>query len=152
MPREVLLECPESHAFHVQDVFKLSATDVGDMEKLVIWHDGSGLASRWHLQQVQVHSSKTGKTYTFPCNAWLERTKEAPEGHKRELLEGVDADGDASYTLRVYTSDLRGAGTDGDVSCIVYGDAGDTGVHRHSCLFQALLCGASNPPIQKLSP
>lgn len=127
-----------------QDVFQLSSTDVGDVERIKIWHDGRGLASGWHLQQVKVHSSTTGQTYTFPCNAWLQKTRDAPMGHVKELLEGVDADGDASYTLRVYTSDLRGAGTDGDVSCVIFGDSGDTGASTcHTACSWRMACPAS---------
>ena len=34
------------------DTFVVKGTDVGDLQRLVIWTDDSGLGSDWHLQQV----------------------------------------------------------------------------------------------------
>ncbi len=36
----------------MKDVFKFKASDVGDLEKVVIRHDNSGLSADWHLSQV----------------------------------------------------------------------------------------------------
>jgi len=34
------------------------------------------------------------------------------------------------YQLEVFTSDMRGAGTDADVFATIYGDQGNTGEHK----------------------
>jgi lipoxygenase homology domain-containing protein 1 len=95
--------------------------------RLKIWHDSSGLGPAWHLAQVTVHSTARGVLWTYPCHAWLQCSSAEPSGNVRELLEGVAAGGDVSYTVRVVTSDVRGAGTDGDVSISILGAEGSTG-------------------------
>ncbi len=35
------------------DNFVVKGTNVGDVQKVLIWHDNSGLGSDWHLQQVR---------------------------------------------------------------------------------------------------
>jgi hypothetical protein len=54
------------------------------------------------------------------------------EGCKRTLRQGHD-DGDsgpAQYRVTVTTSDIRGAGTDSNVTMVLYGSKGDTGERR----------------------
>ncbi len=34
------------------DTFTIKASDVGDINRLVIWHDDAGMGSDWHLHQV----------------------------------------------------------------------------------------------------
>jgi hypothetical protein len=36
------------------DHFIIKATNVGELQRIVIWHDNSGLGADWHLQQVGV--------------------------------------------------------------------------------------------------
>ena len=44
--------------------------------------------------------------------------------------EGVDKPPPCRYSVITYTSDIRGAGTDANVSCIVFGDKGQTSLCR----------------------
>ena len=41
------------------DTFVIKGTDIGDVQRIVIWHDDSGLGSDWHLQQVDVFNPST---------------------------------------------------------------------------------------------
>lgn len=50
------------------DNFKFLASDVGDVEKVIVRHDNSGLGPDWHLKQISIYSNATGKTYFFPCD------------------------------------------------------------------------------------
>lgn len=77
--------------------------------------------------QVEVHHSGLDKTYFFPCNKWLEK-----EECRVTLRAGDDAVSPAAaqYRVTVHTTDCRGAGTDSDISCIIYGDRGDTGTQK----------------------
>ena len=34
------------------DVFVVKGTDIGDVQRVVVWHDNSGPGPAWHLQQV----------------------------------------------------------------------------------------------------
>ena len=38
----------------MRDVFRFKASDVGDIEKVVIRHDNTGVGPDWHLQQVNL--------------------------------------------------------------------------------------------------
>ena len=35
------------------DVFAVKGTDIGDVQRVVVWHDNSGPGPAWHLQQVE---------------------------------------------------------------------------------------------------
>ncbi len=37
-----------------QDSYKLKSVDLGPLQKVKVWHDGSGLASDWFLDKVSV--------------------------------------------------------------------------------------------------
>ena len=111
------------------DVFTIEGPNVGTVERCVIGHDNSGVGAVWHLRQVEVFSVNTGQELTFPCDQWLAESK--PPYKTRQVLFPVDAEGNvqgalARYKIAVYTSDLRGAGTDAGVTCILAGEAATT--------------------------
>ena len=73
----------------------------------------------------------TQRTYCFPCNAWLEKTGASLAGCRKELVAGGSGDETkCKYKVEVKTSDVRGAGTDADVTLQVFGLKGDTGVQK----------------------
>eukprot|EP00798_Chlamydomonas_sp_ICE-L_P018432 gene18432-24908_t len=111
------------------DTFVVKGTDIGDVEKVIVWHDNAMMGSAWHLQSIDVFNPATQRTYYFPCDAWLEETKaEGIDGCKKVLLEGgAGAAAKSKYKVEVKTSDVRGAGTDADISIQVFGKTGDTG-------------------------
>jgi hypothetical protein len=117
---------------NARDVFVVKGTDIGDVQKVTIWHDNSGVGAAWHLASVEVFNPATQKTYFFECNQWLEKNAELGEaGCKRVLVAGVPGgNGMMRYKVEVKTSDVRGAGTDANVTIQVFGSAGDTGVHN----------------------
>lgn len=52
----------------------------------------TGIGAAWHLAQVEVWHPGNQKTYTFPCNDWLEHSKDkGAEGCKRTLKTGAAA-------------------------------------------------------------
>ncbi|PNH12713.1 Lipoxygenase y domain-containing protein 1 [Tetrabaena socialis] len=115
---------------NTKDEFQVSGTNVGELKHIIIGHDNSGVGSAWHVQQVEVYHPVLQKLYVFPCNEWLEKSKELGlDGCKRTLVTGADAAGAGLVTYRVIvkTSDMRGAGTDSDVFLTIYGPKGDTG-------------------------
>uniref|UniRef100_A0A7S3VHN2 PLAT domain-containing protein n=1 Tax=Dunaliella tertiolecta TaxID=3047 RepID=A0A7S3VHN2_DUNTE len=113
------------------DMFVVRGTDIGDVEHVVISHDNSGVGPSWHCQQVDVFNPSTQRTYTFPCNAWLEKTKEkGMDGCRKELVFGMQEGQElCDYKVEVHTGDVRGAGTDSNVEMCVFGTKGDTGMH-----------------------
>lgn len=135
-----------------RDEFEFECEDLGDLQKVKIEHDGSGKEPGWHLAEVRVQSlgaAKTGpqgslggagktrgpvneqvvKEWVFPCDKWLD-ARHGDRQIVRELLPagmGNAIRKSARYKLKIYTSDLKGAGTDADVSVVFLGDAGTSG-------------------------
>ncbi len=65
----------------------VKSTDIGDVKKVVIWHDNGGLGPDWHLQQVDVFNPATqvGAFLTamlLPRNRWGPFTHQT-RGHRQ---------------------------------------------------------------------
>lgn len=118
------------------DEFRLDFEDVGEMQKIRIWHDNQGMfGATWHLADVELHDLKTDIRYRFAANRWLSKK----HGDKTTIAElpvtSVVKDGVETqvvntaviYEVSVVTGDLRGSGTDANVFCILNGATGDTG-------------------------
>ena len=105
------------------DTFLLMSRDIGDLEELVIEHDGSGLGSSWHLAEIHVRNVDTLHEATFPCNAWLDR-HQPPHMTRMTLLpasRGGKAFVTTKYEVRTYTGDARGAGTSSNIRIKLFG-------------------------------
>ncbi len=77
-------------------------------------------------------------SYYFACRRWLSR--DADDGViERDLFPGLEDTHtqDVQYTAEVYTSDTRGAATDADVSLVLFGDLGDSGLQSLDVSCQA---------------
>ncbi len=79
--------------------------------------------------QVRVECCSSGGHWTFPCQQWL--CSDTGDGRiERELHPLVPNDGHSKHSLpwevSVLTSDLRGAGTDANVTLQVHGDEGSS--------------------------
>ena len=48
------------------DVFVVKGTDIGDIQKVVVWHDNSGPGPAWHLQQVGKRGNQYGTAEFLP--------------------------------------------------------------------------------------
>lgn len=53
-----------------RDEFKVSGPDVGEMNHVVVGHDGSGLGPAWHLAELEVQHMGTGQLLKFTANRW----------------------------------------------------------------------------------
>ncbi|XP_078590357.1 lipoxygenase homology domain-containing protein 1-like isoform X3 [Branchiostoma floridae x Branchiostoma japonicum] len=125
------------------DLFELEAVSLGELQKVIIGHDGHGLGSGWHLDKVVIKESPNAEEkYTFPCGRWLDENED-DKLTERELL--VQAESSAKspdhaqatedttdntkdeWTVRVTTSEDVNAGTDAQVTLTVYGDKGSSG-------------------------
>ncbi|XP_035657481.1 lipoxygenase homology domain-containing protein 1-like [Branchiostoma floridae] len=125
------------------DLFELEAVSLGELQKVVIGHDGHGLGAGWHLDKVVIKESPGAEEkYTFPCGRWLDENEDDKQT-ERELL--VQAESSAKspdhaqatedttdnkkdeWTVRVTTSEDVNAGTDAQVTLTVYGDKGNSG-------------------------
>ncbi len=60
------------------DVFTLDGVpSVGDVEKLRIWHDNTGLDPSWKLRSVSVQDRATGEVYLFNCYSLLSKDEDS---------------------------------------------------------------------------
>jgi hypothetical protein len=104
------------------DSFQFSLVDVGELTAMEIGHDESTIGSGWFLDKVIVCRVDDGKLWTFHANRWLD----VSEGD--HLTECTLFPGSRQYTLQFITGDLPFAGTDANVSCVLRGEGGESGV------------------------
>lgn len=65
------------------DQFDIVVSDVGQINKIRLWHDNKGLGAAWHVDKVELKEIKTGKMYTFMFQKWLSLS----EGDKSLVAE-----------------------------------------------------------------
>lgn len=115
--------------------FTVECGYVGELHSIIIGHDGSGYSPSWYVNKVKVKCDRDNSTWQFPVGKWFDINahdgatyREVPAG--APALSDKDARGSNVYFVTVYTSDLRGAGTDANVSMVIHGTRGDTGPLR----------------------
>ncbi|XP_050409617.1 lipoxygenase homology domain-containing protein 1 [Patella vulgata] len=98
--------------------------------------DASGKAAEWHCHEVIVTDTSTGDRYIFPCKTWIPictkiSMKEAEVLTVKSVEEGQVAVvrnlAPIKYEVVVYTGDVKGCGTNANVSITLFGANGDTG-------------------------
>ncbi|CAF1459513.1 unnamed protein product, partial [Rotaria sordida] len=112
------------------DKFYVKGDYIGELIKLCIEHDNTGLSSGWFLDRIVVTDLHDPKTkYFATCNQWLAKD-EGDKQISRELMlnkQTSEIKGNNQYKITVYTGDKRGAGTDADVFITLYGNSAETG-------------------------
>lgn len=140
------------------DNFTISAADIGAPIKLTIGHDNSrekmGLLTdpSWYLDHVVVDVPSLGTSVTFPNpDGWLDK-KRGKGTLEVTLLPGAGGEHDAvneyaakkKWEVVVFTSDVKNAGTDADVTVDVSFRDGEGGSHTvctlHLLLRASTLC------------
>ncbi|XP_076859680.1 lipoxygenase homology domain-containing protein 1 [Brachyhypopomus gauderio] len=118
------------------DEFTVEAVDLGELQKLRIGHDNSGGSSGWFLDWVEINAPSQGQKLCFPCGRWLDKSEDDgaivrdlyPAELQTELYTPF-----VPYEIKIFTSDVFGAGTDADVFIALYGQNG-------ICTQQKCLC------------
>ncbi|XP_071760769.2 lipoxygenase homology domain-containing protein 1 [Centroberyx gerrardi] len=131
-----------------EDVFNITAVDLGTLKKLRIRHDNSQGNAAWFLDRVEIVDNKDDTTYYFPCKRWLaideddgQIARELVPVDEAFMKKGDDDEEDSettlgleqkamstTYTMRIKTGDKKYAGTDANVFTILYGTKDDTGI------------------------
>uniref|UniRef100_A0A3Q3AH36 Lipoxygenase homology PLAT domains 1a n=1 Tax=Kryptolebias marmoratus TaxID=37003 RepID=A0A3Q3AH36_KRYMA len=127
-----------------EDVFSITAVDLGVLKKLRIRHDNSQASAGWFLDRVEIVDNKDD-AYFFPCKRWL--AVDEDDGQlARELVPvdeafmkkgdededdseatlGLEQKMSTTYTVRIKTGDKKYAGTDANVFMTLYGTKDDT--------------------------
>ncbi|KAK9954997.1 hypothetical protein ABG768_014905 [Culter alburnus] len=115
-------ERKQMDTFRFQDILSL-----GELSKVRIWHDNSGLAPGWHLEYVDVHDDIMGKKFRFQCDRWLAKNED--DGQiMRELAcannDAVDFDEKTKYEILVTTADTDDAETKENAWIVLEGKKG----------------------------
>ncbi|XP_075955406.1 lipoxygenase homology domain-containing protein 1 isoform X2 [Anarhichas minor] len=117
--------------------FTVEAVDLGDLEKLRIGHDNSGGSSGWFLDWVEIDAASQGQRLRFPCGRWLDKGEDDgvivrdlyPAELQTELYMPF-----VPYEIKIFTSDVFGAGTDADVFIVLYGQKAVCTQQKHLCV------------------
>eukprot|EP01125_Pyxidicula_operculata_P000601 TRINITY_DN105_c0_g1_i2.p1 TRINITY_DN105_c0_g1~~TRINITY_DN105_c0_g1_i2.p1 ORF type:complete len:1400 (+),score=456.41 TRINITY_DN105_c0_g1_i2:301-4200(+) len=109
--------------------FAFDNLDLGKLQKLRIGHDNSGFGSDWFLEKVIIRDETDAKDWYFLCGKWLKSS----DGSLERDIDAAENDGVCvpplvDYTIQVITGDRRGAGTDANVSIVIYGETDNSGV------------------------
>ena len=108
------------------DEFVVQTRNMGVLTGVDIGMDGGGLGADWHLKLVAVASVADGRETLFYHDNWLRK------GSLRATLKAAlpGEGGKHQYVVEVLTSDIKGSGTDANMSIVVFGGKGDTGEHK----------------------
>ena len=78
------------------DTFSITCPHLGDLVRLDVKSDGSGLGAAWHLDHVEVTCSQNSDhVVMFPCGQWLDKNV----GLDKRLKPGSLGDGRCSGWL-----------------------------------------------------
>uniref|UniRef100_A0A4W3I0Q9 Lipoxygenase homology PLAT domains 1 n=1 Tax=Callorhinchus milii TaxID=7868 RepID=A0A4W3I0Q9_CALMI len=116
------------------DIFNVEiAALLSPLSRVTIGHDNCGVSSGWFCEKVVVYCPFTGIEQTFPCGKWLDED-EGDGLIERELYEMVSLRQKRQkkhpWSLWIWTSDIKSAGTDASVFLQIYGDKGKSNEMR----------------------
>lgn len=102
------------------DIFNVLASDVGELTKIRIGHDGCGLNAGWYLDNVVVETK--GAPYKFICDRWLSVSED-----DRKIERDLNVFTGKPYKISVKTGNKTGSGTNANVFINIFGTYGETG-------------------------
>ncbi|CAL1530708.1 unnamed protein product [Lymnaea stagnalis] len=95
-------------AFHrnCHDTFIVAYdANLGDITKILVWHDNTGLSPSWYLSHIEVKDVQTKKKFTFLVNSWL--SLEMDNGILQKLVIAADESQVKKFNLqfsRIFSS------------------------------------------------
>ncbi|KAM6375920.1 LOW QUALITY PROTEIN: oxygen-regulated protein 1 [Alca torda] len=80
------------------DIFCIKAVSLGDLEKVLISHDGAGPGSGWFLDKIVIKhkEGKEAQEVVFPCNRWLDEYQDDGKT-ERELTANKDGNSNKAF-------------------------------------------------------
>jgi len=103
-------------------VFRICCTDLGQLVKIRIGHDGTGIGSGWFCEIVNIEAT-TGN-WLFPCNRWFDISEDDHSIERDLILGGKPGRTLVNYRIIVITGTEPGAGTDANVYITLIGTEG----------------------------
>ncbi|NWR04440.1 LOXH1 protein, partial [Paradoxornis webbianus] len=113
-----------------EDSFIMEIADIAPLRKMRIRTDGKGTRPHWFMERITLKNLTNQEVATFTYGDWLSKLKNAKGSLVCEMPAVINDEQmmeDTTYTLQVKTSDIGGAGTDANVSLILFGEYGDSG-------------------------
>ncbi|KFV05227.1 Lipoxygenase homology domain-containing protein 1, partial [Pterocles gutturalis] len=113
-----------------EDSFIMEIADIAPLRKMRIRTDGKGTRPHWFMERIILRNLTNQEVATFTYGEWLSKLKNDKGSLVCEMPAVVNDEQmmeDTTYTLQVKTSDVGGAGTDANVSLILFGEHGDSG-------------------------
>uniref|UniRef100_A0A3P9N0R2 Lipoxygenase homology PLAT domains 1 n=1 Tax=Poecilia reticulata TaxID=8081 RepID=A0A3P9N0R2_POERE len=109
------------------DIFNVEICElISPLSRVTIGHDNGAVGAGWYCEKVMIYCPFTGIEQTFPCGMWLDED-EGDGLIERELYEMVSLRQKKQkypWSLWIWTSDIKGAGTDAQVFLQIYGEKG----------------------------
>ncbi|XP_029436484.1 lipoxygenase homology domain-containing protein 1 [Rhinatrema bivittatum] len=110
------------------DIFNIEiAALLSPLSRVTVGHDNDGVSAGWYCEKVVIYCPFTGIEQTFPCSKWLDED-EGDGLIERELYEMVSLRQKRQkknpWSLWIFTSDIKNAGTDANILLQLYGDKG----------------------------
>uniref|UniRef100_A0A3Q3IQT0 PLAT domain-containing protein n=1 Tax=Monopterus albus TaxID=43700 RepID=A0A3Q3IQT0_MONAL len=110
------------------DIFNVEICElISPLSRVTIGHDNGAIGAGWYCEKVVIYCPFTGIEQTFPCGMWLDED-EGDGLIERELYEMVSLRQKKQkkypWSLWIWTSDVKGAGTDAQVFLQIYGEKG----------------------------
>ncbi|XP_071410619.1 oxygen-regulated protein 1 isoform X4 [Pithys albifrons albifrons] len=95
------------------DIFCIKAVSLGDLEKVLISHDGAGPGNGWFLDKIVIKhkEGEEAQEVVFPCNRWLDECQDDGKT-ERELTANKD-DSETKTSLKAQRWRVQ-VKTDGD--------------------------------------
>ncbi|XP_058493118.1 lipoxygenase homology domain-containing protein 1 [Solea solea] len=126
------LDLPEGKKFFASgsmEHFVSYGTDVGEIKRVELGHNGVTPESCWLVDELSVAVPTKGIKYIFPCKCWL--AKDRGDGLTARLFNVLDASTiniirKVMYSATVVTGDTQYAGTDTNIFLTVFGANGST--------------------------
>jgi hypothetical protein len=123
------------------NVFTFESRPLGELRRIILGHEErrdyplqryEGREGQWHVAHVMITDPSTGTKYDFPIGQWIDINNDGDEFVCGDRIEDSVAQQRhrhlINYKIIVHTGNESGAGTDANVSIILYGTLGDTGV------------------------
>ncbi|CAF4073398.1 unnamed protein product, partial [Rotaria sordida] len=125
------------------DAFTFECRPLGELRRIILGHEErpeyplksyEGREAKWHVAHITITDPSTNTEYEFPIKQWIDINNDG------DAFDCTDKQEDAitqqrhrqtiKYKIIVKTGDVDGAGTDANVSIILYGTLGDTGTRQ----------------------
>jgi len=71
---EIFLDYPYQNNFETGDcdIFDYIRTgEIGELDYIILYHDGSGFGSEWYCEKIDVHNRISGQVWHIPVKKWL---------------------------------------------------------------------------------